>query len=310
MTTQSFSSSNTTASLASTQYFQKKIAGRYYIQVGSFSNKDNASRFKKNMRLKTELPVSVHQKNKLYAVTLGPFYSAAETKVIIYKLHHLEIPQNKNMSMAVPSGLAPAAKIELAHTPTITKKIKNNIYPWLLTASFGYTNVQNMYENDGQSALGRLAIGKEFFTAAQLNCGLEFGVESGNTMRFAASQLLLDELGGLPIQSTLKPMLDLLITLRTVPLEKTPMFGQLKGGLAYRHWQFDDRSSINDLSQLAGEVQAGLGAPISERINLAILYQGIFGGNPNFSVNVLEGMGHVDSIPIQQGVLLSLLFTV
>ena len=177
---------------------------------------------------------------------------------------------------------------------------------WSVTASLGYTNYQAMYLNTGQTMLGRLAIGKEFFTKEAFGFGMELGVQNGNSMQLGASDEALNVLGGLPIQSTVKPVFDVLATLSTAPIGRSILFGQLKGGVAYRSWQFEDRHSINNLSRLAGEVQAGLGFQLSERTKLSLLYQGIFGGNPKFSVNPITETGHVNSIPIQQGLLLSL----
>ena len=181
---------------------------------------------------------------------------------------------------------------------------------WSVTASLGDTNYQSMYSDDGQTVLGRLALGRELFAQKQFTFGLELGVQNGNSMRLNVPQATLDELGGLPIQSTVKPMLDLLVTANTLRLGTSEFFGQLKGGIAYRRWQFDDRTSINNLSNMAGEIQAGIGYPISQTTTLSLLYQGIFGGNPDFSVNATSATGSVSTIPIQQGVLLSLSLTV
>lgn len=175
---------------------------------------------------------------------------------------------------------------------------------WSVTASLGYSVYQDMFRDDGQAAIGRLAIGRMLFDSNQLAFGVEVGVQNGKTMRLAVPQVLLDELGGLPIQSTLNPMLDLLATVKTAPLGASSMYGQLKGGIAYRRWQFDNRDSINDLSQVAGEVQAGLGYAISSHADLNLSYQGVFGGNPNFTVNTINQTGHVNTIPMQNGVLL------
>jgi hypothetical protein len=123
-------------------------------------------------------------------------------------------------------------------------------------------------------------------------------------------QTVLDELGGLPIQSTVKSLLDLLVTAKTLPLGANDFFAQLKGGIAYRQWQFDDRTSINNLGTIAGELQAGLGYPISPSTTLSVLYQGIFGGTPKLYVETASASASVSTLPIQQGVLLSLALTV
>lgn len=129
-------------------------------------------------------------------------------------------------------------------------------------------------------------------------------------MRYFPSQAAVDALGGLPIQTTVKPILDLLATLKSNSFGTTPIFAQFKGGIAYRRWQFNDRDSINDKSQIAGEVQAGLGYAISERARLSLSYQGIFGSTPEFRFDPDSATGRVSNIPIQNGVLFGLTFTV
>ena len=183
-------------------------------------------------------------------------------------------------------------------------------HPWSLTGSLGYTVYEDMYRADGQTALGRLAIGRDVYTGHVLTWGLEVGVQNGNTMRYFPSRAAIDALGGLPIQTTAKPTLDALATLKTNSLGTSPIFAQFKGGIAYRRWQFNDRDSINDKSQIAGEVQAGLGYALSERAILNVSYQGIFGGNPDFHFNADSDTGRVSNIPVQNGVLLGLTVTV
>ncbi|ETO93296.1 hypothetical protein [Legionella oakridgensis] len=179
-------------------------------------------------------------------------------------------------------------------------------HPWSVTGSLGYTVYEDMYRSDGQTAVGRFAIGHEIYTSHFLQWGFEIGVQNGNTMRYFPSQAAIDALGGLPIQTTVKPMLDLLATVKTASFGTTPVFGVLKGGIAYRHWQFNDRDSINDKSLIAGELQAGLGYAISERTSLSLSYQGIYGGNPDFRYNADNAIARVSNIPMQNGVLLGL----
>ena len=183
-------------------------------------------------------------------------------------------------------------------------------HPWSVTGSLGYTVYEDMYRADGQTALGRFAIGRDVYTGHVVTWGLEVGVQNGNTMRYFPSLAAIDALGGLPIQTTVKPTLDVLATLKTNSFGTTPIFAQFKGGIAYRRWQFNDRDSINDKSQIAGEVQVGLGYAISERASLGLSYQGIFGGNPDFHFNADSATGRASNIPVQNGVLLGLTVTV
>ena len=182
----------------------------------------------------------------------------------------------------------------------------NKLSPWSFTASVGYTNFNDMYANEGQSALWRLAFDRSIFNIKSFDIGAEVGVQNGNSMRLNVSQADLDILGGAPVQTTVNPIIDLLGTVTTQPFTNLPVFAQVKGGIAYRTWQFEDRTSINPPSSIAGEVQAGLGVFISKTTTLSLLYQGIYGGNSNFIIDATNEIGHVSSVPVQNGVLLSM----
>ena len=176
-------------------------------------------------------------------------------------------------------------------------------YPWLITGSAGFANFDNSGDNSGGAMVGRFAIGKAFYNSGHTLAGLELGIQNGNRMSIGASQATLDEMGSLPIWTTVKPMMDILGTIQ-VGSDKTDAFLILKGGLAYRQWE-TERQSINNLSQLAGEVQAGIGLPIAKMATLNVLYQGVYGGSVDFRVNP-DSSGHVANIPAQNGVLISL----
>ncbi len=177
------------------------------------------------------------------------------------------------------------------------------ILPWAVIGSLGWIGYQNS-DCDGQTAVGRFAIAKDLFNVPYSSFGLELGVQSGNTMHLDVPDSIIDELGGVPIQTTMKPMLDLLATVKVTP-PGSLFFAQFKGGAVYRHWQFDNRNSIPNLSKITAEIQAGIGYPISDLGSLSLLYQGINGGSPNFIVNEACPSGRVSALPIQQGVLLS-----
>ena len=195
-----------------------------------------------------------------------------------------------------------------------------DMHPWSVVGSIGYTAYQNSYNSNGQTPVGRLAIakdlfnlgdtgiGNDLFNAAGTHIGLELGVQNGNRMPISVPQATLDTLGGLPISTTVKPMLDLLATVQVAPMAETPAFLVVKGGIAYRQWQMD-RDTVNNLSEVAGEVQAGVGIPVSDAATLSLLYQGVYGSSPHFTVNTTAATGHVSNIPVQNGVLLSLSMT-
>lgn len=224
----------------------------------------------------------------------------------------------KNITTALLlSALVPAS---FAGTMGVSSQSPTDAHPWSAIGSLGYTAYQNSYGDNGQTALGRFAIGKDLFNfgsgSARFNMlnnfnsnfGVEVGVQSGNRMPIAISEADMTTLGGLPIWTTVQPMLDALATLKLAPVANDTFFGIVKGGVAYRRWQMD-RDTVNNLYQIAGEAQAGVGMSISQSATLSLLYQGVYGANPNFSVNSIALTGHVGNIPVQNGALLSLSMT-
>lgn len=189
---------------------------------------------------------------------------------------------------------------------------------WSVIGSLGYTWYQKAYHgwfdaqtaiDDGQTPLGRFAIAKDFGIFKTISVGAEAGVQNGNTMRLDINQFQLNELGGLPVQTTVKPMLDLLATASYQPINM-PAFGLVKAGIAYRRLQINDRVTFNDLSEVAFEVQAGLGMHLSDRASLSLNYQGIFNGNTRYIINTTQFIGHISNIPNQNGILLSLSYMI
>jgi hypothetical protein len=196
-------------------------------------------------------------------------------------------------------------------------------HPWSVIGSLGYTWYNDFYDGgptadpsaqtaigDGQTALGRFAIARDLGAFKTVRFGLEIGVQSGNTARLDIPQSTIDELGGILPQVTIKPMLDLLATASWQPIENIPVFGLVKPGIAYRRMQVNDRVTFNDLSQVAFELQAGLGARISDRASLALIYQGVFEGNTSYTIDTTTFTGHISNIPTQNGLLLSLSYTI
>jgi len=165
----------------------------------------------------------------------------------------------------------------------------------------GYGDVSGGYKQDGQVAQGRLALGLRAAEYMGVAFGAEAGVQSGNTMRLEANDTLITDAGGLPIQSTLKPLLDILITVKGQLLPNTPLFGILKGGVAYRQLVLNDRSSARDgLRQVSGELQAGLAFNLTHHATLTALYQGIYSGsNAGLALNTV-GDVTIGRIPTQQ----------
>ncbi|MBA2711418.1 MAG: hypothetical protein H0U57_12610 [Tatlockia sp.] len=174
---------------------------------------------------------------------------------------------------------------------------------WSLIASLGYGNYKYMFQQDGSTALGRLGFAVKVADIRFFVLGLEAGVQSGNRMRIDVPKETLDEIGGLPLETTVKPFLDLLITAQSIPLPTLPLSIIAKGGFTYRQMQLF-RESVNNLNQLNTEIQFGFGYQISRHANLSLLYQHVYGGNPDFRFNTNTQKGHIAKIPREQAILL------
>lgn len=201
--------------------------------------------------------------------------------------------------------------------------IRSESGPWFMIGGLGYSWYDFGYNGgiasdsaiqkgigDGQTSFGRFALARELVHLESIRLGLELGIQSGNVMRFDIPQPTLDVLGGLPIQANIKPMLDLLATAEIRPLMNVPIFGVVKSGIVYRRMQINERVTVNDLSQVGFEAQAGLGAFITNKAKLSFLYQGIFDGSTHFTVDTIAGSGHISNIPAQNSVLLTLSYSI
>jgi hypothetical protein len=175
------------------------------------------------------------------------------------------------------------------------------------TAAIGYTGYQNMHQPDGQTPLLRLALIKPLSITKKYNAGLELGVQTGNTMTLNLPQNTVDAIGGLNVQTVMKPLVDVLVYI-SAPINNSTFDLIIKGGTAYRSWQLLDRCS--GLSRFDGEVQAGVGYRANQTIQVSVLYQGIYGASPHFVANIAQDTCSVSNIPIQQGVLLNFTYSV
>lgn len=178
-------------------------------------------------------------------------------------------------------------------------------HPWSITGTLGYGSFDYAASGEGQTPIGRLAIGKSFMDFGRSSIGLEMGVQNGKTMDLFIPQGTLDLLGGLPIQATITPFIDLLGTIRMSFNESSPFFADVKLGAAYRRLNVIGRDTVDNKSQFAGEVQAGIGACITEISTLSILYQGVYGGSLNFKVDEANATATIGNIPVQNSILLS-----
>lgn len=179
-------------------------------------------------------------------------------------------------------------------------------FPWFITGSVGYASLSDAFSGQGQTAVGRIAVGKTLGDVMYGMFGLELGFQNGTNMQLNIPQATLNVLGGVPVTVTVKPLLDLLVTLRAMPVSTSTVFADLKLGAAYRRMDVLIRQTVNNKSQFAFEAQAGLGIPIIEAVTVSLLYQGIFGSSVNFQADPASATGSISNIPVQNGVLLSL----
>ena len=165
----------------------------------------------------------------------------------------------------------------------------------------GYGIINGAYKQDGNFAQGMLTLGVRAVEYRHFSFGIEGGVQSGNNLRLYASPAIIETSGGLPIQGTLKPILDFLVTVKRPLPTYQPVSLILKGGIAYRQLQFADRTSTQDtLSRVNGEFQGGLGYQITDQAMLTAFYQGIYSArNAGININSAEET-IMSAIPTQQ----------
>jgi hypothetical protein len=182
--------------------------------------------------------------------------------------------------------------------------LPSNMY---IGASQGYGNVNDMLHNDGQGAIGRLTFGVDVYDWNPAAISLELGLQNGRTMRHSPASNDPDFDIDLPIDTTLNPVNDLLLSVR-FPIT-CQFYGVVKGGIAYRRFQFENGDYVNNLNQVSGEFQAGVGYEVTNHARLALYYQGIYAnGKVNFTQNS-DGFVHVSNIPTQQAGFLGLEIT-
>ena len=184
---------------------------------------------------------------------------------------------------------------------------RDNPSVFYVSFGMGHTTFQDAYSSDGDNFIGRLAMGIRplHLFHNHLNFGLELGVQNGNRMRLGLSEALLEQLDAPFVQTSVKPMVDLLATIQLFVSNR--FFAFAKGGGVYRRWQID-RNTTSNLSRFDGELQAGLGVLVFEKTKLIVCYQGIYGGGLNTRVVGLPNNAkfYVDNIPTQHGLLLGL----
>lgn len=165
----------------------------------------------------------------------------------------------------------------------------------------GYGQVSGADNNNGEVAFGRLAMGIHALDSNRFRFGAEFGVQSGNDMQLNKPLSVYEATAFMPVQATLKPFVDFLLTVTGRLHAHQPLFVILKGGIAYRQLQLVDRTSSEDnLRKVNAELQAGFGYGITPHATLTAFYQGIYaGGNAGVALDA-SGDVTISRIPTQQ----------
>lgn len=192
-----------------------------------------------------------------------------------------------------------------SHLSTATTCFDCNEFRFGVSGSMGASNYHETYANDGKSILGRLSLEVQHDVSESLSLGVEIGVQNGNTMRLNISKPILDVLGGEPVGVVIKPLLDVLATLKVTPFDNPGLFGFVKGGVAYRQLQVD-RNEVNDLAKINPEIQVGLGYGMNDNAALFLVFQHVFGNNPNYQANPLTETGYIQGLPSQDSILMGL----
>lgn len=180
-----------------------------------------------------------------------------------------------------------------------------DVHPWLVMFNLGYADYQHADTRQGKTATGRISFARQFFTTENLSIGLETGLQTGNTMRFAIPFEMVEILGGVPVTGTIKPVSDVLATLAIPVNASGSIYATLKSGGSYRQLQMD-RETINDLSEFNPEIQTGLGFAINDYLHANLFWQRIFGKNPDFKADPFTETGVMAHIPTQDAIYLGL----
>jgi hypothetical protein len=198
------------------------------------------------------------------------------------------------------------AGLSISTLVSASPKIYMPSNPWLFLSAIGYSKTSNMMSNDAQSASLRLALGHDLSKTLNVNIGAELGVQTGSHMRLKMSTANHINLSSTAVQTTIMPMVDLLLTARKSLIDSKKVSGYIKAGAAYRTMHFD-RDTINDLRKINPELQVGISMPITSNACLSFGYQGVFSSDMNLTTTT-TGNGNVKNIPSVHGALLSITY--
>ncbi|KTD32207.1 hypothetical protein Lnau_3118 [Legionella nautarum] len=184
---------------------------------------------------------------------------------------------------------------------------EEDVSHWYLNGAFGYASYAN---HNGHTSLGRLGLGYLLPGVGYFQVGLEGGIQNGHTMRPYFPVASINALGGVPVELQLKPMLDLLAVVKTVPLDAIPVFGYLKAGALYQQLHID-RETVTPVKRFRGvtpELIVGLGYKLNDQASINISYQYFWGRAPQLVVNELTQTATLRNIPSRQAIMLGFSF--
>lgn len=279
--------------------------GLYYVQLGSFVNKNKAYRFLRIQEKKWGKRVVLRRYRKYYSVGISRLHSAAEVRALVSR-----------PARSRPAAIRPSHRVTPAKTPapilstsySVSKEAPEHyLLPLTAGASGGYAHINGAYNQDGNTGLARFFLGLQLYQLRSMSLGIETGIQSGNSMRLAGNPLVIEEAGGLPVQASLKPMIDALLTVKGNFNSTLPLGYRLKAGVAYRQLRFENRNSARDtLNKINGELQAGLGYNLTPNLALTAMYQGVYASSRTKLQPDATGDLLLSHIPSQQAGLLGL----
>lgn len=176
--------------------------------------------------------------------------------------------------------------------------------------SGGYGAFDSAADDTGQTGVLRIALGSLWYLNPTTLLGGELGAQTGNRMELDSDILApfgVDPDDRLPVYLTVKPVVDLLATLRYYI--HSPLFIEAKAGAAYIATMIDN-ADISSESQWRPEIQLGLGWDLTDHGRIMLGYQRIFGSSDLdlSDVDVLQGSAALDHVPTWQAVLLTFEF--
>lgn len=195
-----------------------------------------------------------------------------------------------------------------AAPPKVTSKITWSKSGWYAVVSGGFGVFSKMMKSDGYTPMARMALGRDVLSFKDATVGLEAGLQNGNRARIKTTGAVLAALGGPAVQSTLKPVIDLLVTVHSKMLHHGNGLGVFaKVGGALRMMQFD-RTSLHNARKINPELQFGLEKDVSNQLAVNVFYQGIYGGTSRLAVTgaLGAGRGNITNIPSQQAIFIGL----